>query len=308
MVSDSCVKVGSGILSKSEPNLQSQNGALNSNSDARIALTGSDNNRKRKRELENPPDSEPKLREFLEVMKPPSRSRTWADEYTLKEAGSENLEAAQQAPGNTSHNGQHTSAPVQHSGDIAQNAKKDNILSNANDSDMAAEEAQEEIDGPVSASPDDDDHAMVDRQTDNEAQTKATVSDTEWLRSRTSRLLGLVDDAEDIRLQRSVSPDEQKNPALRSRKLKVLPDPTTDEQADEDTRGKTASDPALSSDLPETDLKNGNCRLFVRNLLYSARESDLREQFSPYGKLTEVRMFSQRSQSMRLFPTRPTQL
>lgn len=223
----------------------------------------------------------------------PSRSRTWADEHILNKNGTGSLDATQPVSEKhrSNNEGQDTSASVQQSTNISRKVKDDNLLPIVRDSNAPVKEAQEEIDASVSASLGGEDHTMADKDADRQVQPNATISDTEWLRSRTSRLLGLEDDVEGNRLSRSVSPEEQKNPLPRSKKVKAPPDPTADEQADEQTKEEVPPDPAPSLDIPGTDLRSGNCRLFVRNLPYSASESDLREQFAPYGELTEVRMF-----------------
>ncbi|KAI9789926.1 MAG: Multiple RNA-binding domain-containing protein 1 [Peltula sp. TS41687] len=276
------VKVGGGSLTRSEPDVHIQNGGSGSKSDGTGEVAGSHKNRKRKRELEELPDSEPKLQEFLEVMQGPSRSRTWADEHTLNRNGSGNLEATQQASErHSSKHGQVTSTSVQQS-NMSKKVKDDNVPPVVKNDDDPIKEAQGEIDTG------DEDHQMADKDTDvQQAEPNSAISDKEWLRSRTSRLLGLVDDDEVQR--RSVSPEEQKNPAPRPTRVKASPDPTTGEREDEQTKEKTPPDPALSSsDNPGTDPRSGNCRLFIRNLPYSARETDLREQFASYGELTEV--------------------
>jgi len=110
------------------------------------------------------------------------------------------------------------------------------------------------------------------------------ATDDDWLRSRTNRLLDLMDPEdmvgggvgtltnENIELVAEISADVDKP---------VNVDDVPAEDAFEEEEDKL--DPTI-----EAIKTNG--RLFARNLPYSASEDDLRQHFEPFGSLEEVRM------------------
>lgn len=106
------------------------------------------------------------------------------------------------------------------------------------------------------------------------------VSDSDWLRSKTSRLLGLLDE------------DEQA--AFESPQKSV---PTAPADSNNDANVESPEKPAVNNSeeaptAPEVDTNIENvrisARLFIRNLSYETKESDLEPVFSPFGKLEEV--------------------
>lgn len=117
------------------------------------------------------------------------------------------------------------------------------------------------------------------------------VSDADWLRSKTSRLLGLLDEDEQAEFnatsqQKAVAPTETVSGSnLDSRTAEVqktvLQVDTTAEQA--------AEAPEVDTNV---DLIRDSARLFVRNLPYDATEADLEPVFAPFGKIEEVSAFS----------------
>lgn len=109
--------------------------------------------------------------------------------------------------------------------------------------------------------------------------TTALVSDADWLRSKTSRLLDLTDDVPSLLTTsnssnfKAVSTTSHVTQSAKEN----LPDAVIVE-----TR---TLDPS-HVEAVETILQSG--RLFVRNLPYSATEDDIRQHFSAYGELEEV--------------------
>jgi multiple RNA-binding domain-containing protein 1 len=110
------------------------------------------------------------------------------------------------------------------------------------------------------------------------------ATDDDWLRSRTNRLLDLVD------------PDDPSFTAARSgptaddsTHIPVTSGPTG---ATEDKPFPEHADPAeeepQDGDNPETVIQK-TARLFVRNLPYTATEDNLRSHFAKFGSIEEVR-------------------
>ncbi|KAF5006639.1 hypothetical protein FDECE_6995, partial [Fusarium decemcellulare] len=121
-------------------------------------------------------------------------------------------------------------------------------------------------------------------------QSGAAAEDDDWLRSRTNRLLDLVDPDD---LERTPAQGPSLNETHHTEGGDIMESsqanpPATDdvdieENADEASRGEPAKDDSLES-IRRTS------RLFVRNLPYSATEEDLREGFERFGTLEEVHL------------------
>lgn len=119
------------------------------------------------------------------------------------------------------------------------------------------------------------------------------MSDADWLRSKTSRLLGLLDDEEqaefDAASQRKREQDEQQgqlayNSNQDSQNMGAL---TTVAQAENGT-GETAQAAGIDTNI---DHVRASARLFVRNLSYDTTEADLEPVFAPFGKIEEVSLY-----------------
>jgi len=114
------------------------------------------------------------------------------------------------------------------------------------------------------------------------------ATDDDWLRSRTNRLLDLMD-PEDIAIN-PASAENESVAEIKSSKpvaetsmiedgpLQKLVSKTTEQPLEED----------LDKPDPTIEAIKSNGRLFVRNLPYSATEDDLRAHFAPFGTLEEV--------------------
>jgi multiple RNA-binding domain-containing protein 1 len=125
----------------------------------------------------------------------------------------------------------------------------------------------------------------IDTPVDTEIPMPEIVSaatDDDWLRSRTSRLLDLVDpdSIEAVGGEKSAPAQDEPDSTLVEQTLpEIEPLPESDIATTEELNDKP--DPIL-----EEISKNG--RLFVRNLPYTATEEELRNHFQPFGSLEEV--------------------
>ncbi|KAM0440915.1 hypothetical protein ACHAPT_000218 [Fusarium lateritium] len=138
------------------------------------------------------------------------------------------------------------------------------------------------------------------KQTDLE-QPAVVAEDDDWLRSRTNRLLDLVDpdDLERTPTQGPVVKEtghteggdvvnsSQANPSVED-------EATAEEPAVEASGGEPPKDDSLEA-IRRTS------RLFVRNLPYSATEEDLRESFERFGTLEEVHLPANKSGTSKGF-------
>lgn len=133
-----------------------------------------------------------------------------------------------------------------------------------------------------------------DVATDTTAQPPNPVSDDDWLRSRTSRLLGMVED-DDEDGQPAPAPTTSVQPPRQ-----IEPDAEFEGFEDEPVaQGQSVSIPVEDEhleDAPPVDEVEEKVRqsqrLYLRNLSYNITEDDLREAFDGFGNLDEVSRLS----------------
>ena len=227
---------------------------------------------KRKRDADQQlPEAEAKVREFLEVMQPPSKSRTWANE------GLHGKRVQSVSPPTEAHRAsvEPTDAeqrqPPRKSKDSPKSMQKHELTLQSNPKAGDQASATE-----ISAS--------------NEAENKGgetlpQASDADWLRSRTSRLLDLIDDDDEIVSKAS-------DTKLESAETREKPGHKVERdmshagsQTDGDYTEKASEPPGSNnSDPPKPSIATG--RLFVRNLAYTTTESDLRAHLKNIGFAT----------------------
>lgn len=208
-----------------------------------------------------------KLQEYLSVLQRPSKSKTWGnDEEMLK--------------------------PVE---DKSPAGDEDAEAGDATDDSRTQKKVK--VDGPGETSRPEPEPILVDHSgpgdgledptaRDPSAATQMQdeqVSDSDWLRSKTSRLLGLLDEEEQAELdagsqQKAASKEVEADRNHDTRDAEGIPAQPKD--ADE-------VDKALEADK-NVELIRISSRLFVRNLPYDAKESDLGTLFVPFGKIEEV--------------------
>lgn len=122
---------------------------------------------------------------------------------------------------------------------------------------------------------------------DGAVEPSTAVNDDDWLRSRTNRLLDLMDPADVPPPKRSDS----------TNKVSKVPDIADDvlkgaKSSDDVVGAVTPDEPAAeTSTTPDTrDLIRRTSRLFLRNLPYGATEDEIREEFGKFGAIQEVRI------------------
>ncbi|KAK3633899.1 Multiple RNA-binding domain-containing protein 1 [Elasticomyces elasticus] len=240
---------------------------------------------KRKRESEVKKADDPKLKEFLDAYKPKSKRKALGDEPMTTGQG-EGEEWKGIAKGQS--DGEYEAVPKK-----VKRAK--------NDKEVVVETTPETAAAPSSGpatetgAADGDDAATV-------SNSKPETTDADWARSRTSRLLGLLDEEEDEVVQRKDRAEdtdsEEEEPKVndaanlhpaRAKYLQteIAHDPSTGKNDNEEmpTEEAAASLPSPPADEANTVPSN---RLFVRNLPYTVQEDDLRAEFEAYGTLEEV--------------------
>jgi multiple RNA-binding domain-containing protein 1 len=221
-----------------------------------------------KRKREEPTEQDPKLKEFLEVYQAPSKNNIWANgESQLVEtvAPAEEVMPAVVDAGDESDN-------------EYQVITKKPKTSGAPSDDVVVEEPELEQ-APAAQAPavaTDAGDAMEDVQETNAAE-QGPVSDADWLRSRTNRVLDLVEDDEE---PKATAP--QSKPVAQTRAA-----PKAVEERPEPV--PAAEIPTVDAVQSEEDKIRDTGRLYLRNLHFEVAENEIRDHFSKYGSLQEVR-------------------
>ena len=238
---------------------------------------------KRKRESNEDDAQDPKLKEFMQVMKPRSKKKAWDD-------GGVNvpIQVGVQQEEDIA------AAVVEDQSDeeyelVPKKTKKAKL-----ETETRASEAQEDPVKPIE-SPSGDvsiELGLAEAQAATHQPDQLTTTDSDWARSRTSRLLGLLDEDEEEaaaqKLERDelVSSDEDHEPEKSlvegHRKVQTessIPMALVDEVATSPTEHIFSAD---------SESVHSSMRLFVRNLPYDVKEEDLEAQFRSYGNLEEV--------------------
>lgn len=109
------------------------------------------------------------------------------------------------------------------------------------------------------------------------------VSDSDWLRSKTSRLLGLLDEEEQAEFD-SRPPERPTSPIKAPTAPK--PEPTMNDAPQ--NKGEAEEPDQAPEQDANVDLIRSSARLFVRNLPYDTTEADLEPTFVSFGRIEEV--------------------
>jgi len=233
----------------------------------------SETSRKRKRNSATQQDADPKLKEYLNVMQAPAKSKSWRD---------------------TAVEDHETTSPS-----ISRPSKTDEDIEDDSDEDYQAiikptkrqkEDYSEPVEDGTKHTRDVDvieaSEHHLERNTDDVVrrdESQLAQSDADWLRSRTNRLLGLLDEDEE---EQYMSKQNDEN-ASKSPIQKTKDDASEVVFNEAPSPGKQQKDNSpVNAD--EQAIRKSK-RLFLRNLPYSVTEDDLREQFEPFGGLEEVR-------------------
>ncbi|KAF7562997.1 hypothetical protein G7046_g1162 [Stylonectria norvegica] len=238
----------------------------------------------RKRKRETPDVSDPKLHEFLQVMKPGRESVI--DPGINPEVGSASVGiplAAVTVPEEESDD-EYEQIPTRRE----KQRRIDPPATIQASSELPSQLAQTHAAGESQpAAPQGATDSTETKQTDL-VQPGLNATDDDWLRSRTNRLLDLVepDDLESAGapVPSKVSrPTEGRDVNNSTRTDEPMTGAALEQAATEQQAEEPAKDDALEA-IRRTS------RLFIRNLPYSASEDDLREALEKFGNLEEVHL------------------
>ena len=227
-------------------------------------------------------NKEGKLEDFLQVMQAPSQSKVWENQDRSHEPRKAPVDSIQR---NMPEPEADSDIEYQHVSKRARKAKPQVL------------DTELKLLSPPKTPLETQDNETEKLDADNESsiqdlgQEPSPSSDTEWRRSRTSRLLGLLDDEE--RLEAIISDPENRSI------ISVDKNATDAEPVVQHEESSPVADavPVLnenpSSAGVEDDVAIDNGRLFIRNLTYTSTSEDLRHHFAAYGyqDLVEVSFF-----------------
>ncbi|KAL4869163.1 multiple RNA-binding domain-containing protein 1 [Aspergillus spectabilis] len=264
------------------------NDALTAAQNSRTSLPSdaAGNTLKRKRDGENLP-KDPKTQEYLSLLQQPSKTRTWANDDQIPTPVEADSHAEEQ-PADVTADTQELTYAQRKKAKLGTDAKEDSHASpNADHSPTADEDNDQSV--PRGSA--------EEQGEQQEDRTQEPVSDRDWLRSKTSRLLGLLDEDEQAAFEPpTLAPASDDTPVADS--IVNAPNAGSPEKPIE----KEEQAPVA----PEVDINIENIRLssrlFIRNLSYDTRESDLEPVFSPFGRIEEIHVaFDTRSTTSKGF-------
>lgn len=221
----------------------------------------------KKRKRDGLDESDPKLREFLEVMDPGRAPKRARDDDVMAAAVRDDVP---QPP-----------IPEDESDDEYEDIPAK--ISKPPVSPVVDQSRSDDTTAPLAEPAPPEPQAPPDAE--EEELRNAGATDDEWLRSRTNRLLDLVDpDDPHFAAQKppASAPQSQIPAASTGPNEETAEEPTTVLE-DPDPRPARVQDGETPADVIERTR-----RLFVRNLPYNATEDDLRAHFGAYGSLEEV--------------------
>ncbi|KAL1988004.1 hypothetical protein VTN96DRAFT_1528 [Rasamsonia emersonii] len=254
------------------------------------------NDLKRKRD---DTQDDPKFQEYLSVMQRPSKTKTWANDEDV---------TGSFVPTLTSQTSGDADKPSEE--ELPQIPRKKQKTGEVNGTSGPAEvhaargssqtEVRERV--PSNTLPNSDGVKTQDTHQEAGAQEPSVEtlsrdlpqSDADWLRSKTSRLLGLEDEEQ-------VEHDAQKVPDAVGQDRKE--NPVSGQEVAPETSGTQDSDETGEKDVDaDVALIRSSARLFIRNLPYDATEADLEPVFSRFGKIEEIHVaFDTRSSTSKGF-------
>lgn len=232
-------------------------------------------------------ESDPMLREFLQVMQPSSKRAGIDAELAL------DADVQAQAPIEAAESDdEYEEIPSKRQSSKPQPAEAPQLNPTPSQVPEASKQQDEDavMEDEPSRSPEESTEPVQPTST-----TTKDATDDEWLRSRTNRLLDLLDDDEPLPPPQPAQQTEERPEETDSKmqdgqeageSAPAVVKESRDENESAADQGSGQESKGVNPDL-ETIRKTS--RLFVRNLPYSASEDDLRAHFDQYGHVEEVR-------------------
>ncbi len=237
--------------------------------------------------------ADPKLQEFLEVMAPVSKTKLWTskgdelEEPPVKVAAIEIPEDESDEEYEMVPKKARVASPQPEPLVTPIAAPAVSATTGANTNASVVPTARHTVEEVVAKD-------VLAEDADEPMMPPSALDDDDWLKSRTNRLLDLVDDQNEA-IRPAVAAATA--PAVADTVMADAPAPTAaalvaEKSATDSTAQNTETLAGItitgtSSDATIDEIKK-NGRLFVRNLPYTATEDDLKAHFEKYGALEEV--------------------
>lgn len=229
----------------------------------------------KKSKLDREIEANPKLKEFIESMKPSSQVQSWANDSLADGSGGPSAAALEQALAKQDGVAEpEKSEELDPKYSVAQGVEResDDEYDDFNDDVESEDEPMIPLSERQTAEENVDEN-NDQPQLEDELAKDQTVSDLDWLKQRRIRMKENDDiQAEAKDVQKSSPPSQRES-----------------HQDSEKAKRKVISRPEPVD--PETETANKilqTGRLFIRNILYDSTEDDFRDLFSRYGPLLEV--------------------
>ncbi|OAA81636.1 Nucleotide-binding, alpha-beta plait [Akanthomyces lecanii RCEF 1005] len=240
----------------------------------------------KKRKREDLDQSDPKLQEYLRVMGK-GRESLVADETAVESSGAAVRQAGSLVPDGESDD-EYVEVPskkeklrkVDHATgetSVAQMTPAREPTSRKDDASVPADG----VAGPLPGAP-----APESVAANQSADVAMAATDDDWLRSRTNRLLDLVDPDDVSHVAPKAKADCDSSAVQEVGNDKEAPHSEEDGTHD----GQDLLPPQGQDKDSAAEAISRTSRLFVRNLPYSATEDDLREEFEKFGGVDEVHL------------------
>lgn len=244
---------------------------------------------KRKRDAPSEHEGKAKLQEFLDVMKPPSKSKTWEnqDVTTTNAATGPNGITVEEVEYGKQSDGEYEPVPKKRKGERRTTCKMEEARMPAHLTNGASDVVEKM---PDLLQISEEKHQESTGENPLEERIPA-ASDADWLRSRTSRLLGLVDDEDTFSPPKSQKDEEHLEDDVSTARENVNGAGRSDASVQTDEANNNEDVAALK---PKAESHEGPAlrsrRLFIRNLTYTMTEDDLRQHFESggFGTIEEV--------------------
>lgn len=226
----------------------------------------------KKSKIDEEIESNPKLKEFINSLKPASERQSWANDSLADGSGGPSSEALEKALAEKDGVSEKTSALENHYA-VPQGLERD---SDDEYDDIRAEESDDEPMMALSEREEKQPEIELESKSENEPESEIakdeSVSDLDWLKQRRIRMR----EAEPVQEQKEDKEDPEGKEAPKfDREVKQKHKPVSrPEPVDPDTE--------TANKIKQTG------RLFIRNILYDSTEEDFRALFARYGSLSEV--------------------
>lgn len=239
----------------------------------------------RKRKRDEPQPADPKLREFLHVMK---EGREGAlDDGVRGGIGDGVAAVAATAVPEEESDDEYEQIPTRREKQRRIEAPENPLVSQSLPSQLKEARVVSDVQAETPAG-DEPVEPQEAAAKSNLEQQEVVAEDDDWLRSRTNRLLDLVD-PDDLERTPAQGPSTTETDHAEGGEAMELtsvdPPATADVAMNETTMEASGGEPAKDDSL---EAIRRTSRLFVRNLPYSATQEDLRETFERFGNIEEV--------------------